>query len=365
MKLAITICATEKYAYSLNVQARRVQSACQGVEKGTIILVGDGGNKSRQAWSLYKELMPSWDIIQIFEKNLSDDHTNYKEQAQLLIAQLRTAAFSRARTLNVDYCWSLDSDVLPAPNTLKCMLNTLHFDDGYYSISTCPYPSQGGGGFLGGRGTIYQPILPDFYEDEREIPEELMKELTNLRDKLKAIIPKTSEDFKMAQEYQEQLQKLDQKIRECPPKGNVFAANSKGWKRRGWFDSAYPAIGKGSIVPTDWCGFGCTLMNRKALDLAHFDGYDGRGTEDLYIVWHRWYQAGLKLNVIPHCLCDHVIRNPGKNGYYILQQACHETEGECVGHLRIRSRPFYSCDLGEEYNIQNDGILIPDQPKTS
>jgi len=41
--------------------------------------------------------------------------------------------------------------------------------------------------------------------------------------------------------------------------------------------------------------------------LAIFDGYDGRGTEDLYVCFHRWYPAGLRIGAIPHSLCDHVI----------------------------------------------------------
>ena len=41
--------------------------------------------------------------------------------------------------------------------------------------------------------------------------------------------------------------------------------------------SGVPGHWRGSVVPTDWCGFGCTLMNKRALTAAHFDGYDGRG----------------------------------------------------------------------------------------
>jgi len=366
MKLAITICSTEKYAYALTAQARRVQSACSFIEKGHIIIVGDGSAKLREAADLYRELMPNWEIVSISEHTLKDDHLNYKEAAQLLIGQLRTAAFSTARKLNVDYCWSLDSDVLPAENSLNCMLQMLDFDGGYYSISTCPYPSQGGGGFLGGRGTRQHPIALDYYEDEREIPEEVGSKLKTLRESLTALgRPKTQEDFQKIESVHKELRELDEKIKEFPIKGNVFALNAINWRKRGWLEHAYPGIGKGSVVPTDWCGFGCTLMNKKALNLAHFDGYDGRGTEDLYIVWHRWFQAELKLNVITHCLCDHVIRNPGKPGYYILQQTYHETEGEFVGHPRFIPRPFYSFDLGECYDANNDGKITFPAPATS
>ena len=354
MKLAITVCATKKYCYAMKAQARRVQAACEGIETGNIILVGDDALKS--IVEFYKSIMPKWDCEMLAFKNLPTIEKGYDGQAQLLIAQLRTAAFERARALDVDQCWSLDSDVLPPPNALKWMQHMLNFDD-LYSISTCPYPSQGGGGFLGGRGTIYQPILPDFYEEEREIPDELKKDLAHNRAALEEA--HKAKDQKKADEIGALLAELDKKVRECPSIGSVFTVNAKQWKKRGWFDNAYPALGFGAVVPSDWCGFGCTLMNKRALGLAHFDGYDGRGTEDLYICWNRWYPAGLKINCIPHCPCDHVIRNPGKPGFYIHCQARHETEGECVGHLRVQHRPWYSFDPGEIYNIENDGKFVP------
>jgi hypothetical protein len=85
----------------------------------------------------------------------------------------------------------------------------------------------------------------------------------------------------------------------CKPLGNVFFCNSKKFRRRGWMDAAYPGLGIGAVVPSDWCGFGCTPMSKRALSLAQFDGYDGSGTEDLYMVWKRWhrnttFEEGLK-----------------------------------------------------------------------
>jgi hypothetical protein len=61
---------------------------------------------------------------------------------------------------------------------------------------------------------------------------------------------------------------------------------------------------------------------------------------------------------IPHCLCDHVIRNPGKPGQYIHLQCYHEPDGEYVGHIRLRHKPWYSFDPGERYSPENDGKLI-------
>ena len=96
-------------------------------------------------------------------------------------------------------------------------------------------------------------------------------------------------------------------------------------------------------------------MTPRALSMAQFDGYDGGGTEDLFVVWKRWQPAGLKINVITHAPCDHVIRNPKKRGYYILCRSHHETSGEFVGHLRIERRAFYQQSDGEKFDPQNDG----------
>jgi hypothetical protein len=134
------------------------------------------------------------------------------------------------------------------------------------------------------------------------------------------------------------------KVRACPPDGNIWQVIAKhGWRRRGWLDHAAPGIGRGAMIESDWCGFGCTLMNAAALALADFEGYDGRGTEDLFVCWHRWHPAGLRLNVIPHCPCDHVIwekKKGGDAGAYTHHIAYHEPEGECRGHLRVRQQPW-------------------------
>ena len=359
--IAITICATKSYTYAMTAQARRIQCAVNyaQIDKGIIILVSDESKSIDKIANLYKELLPKWEINRI-ERKFQDGHENYQENAQLTISQMRTAAFSCARSLDIDYCLSLDSDVLPPINSIQCMLWALQFDNGYYSISTCTYPSQGGGGFLGGRGTIYRQILPDFYEDEREIPETTVSEMKELREKVfKSIDPRkiTPEEQKELEQNTKSLQELEKGLDKYPPKGNVWKVNTMGWRKRGWLDNAYPAIGKGALLPSDWCGFGCTLMNKNALNMAIFDGYAGKGTEDLYIVWNRWYSQNLKICVLTHCLCDHIIRDKTNPNKYIHCQSYHETEGECVGHIRLRYLPFYPQDIGEKYNPENDGKL--------
>jgi len=356
-RLAITTCATKSYCYAMKTLGRRV-AAClayaQWTEPGVAIIAGDSTKEVKDAVKAWKSALPKdWIVEHLYEdtarENLGDP--NYKEPAQILIARLRSMAFTAARVHQPEICWSLDSDTLPPANALQCMLDSLHFDHGYYSVATCPYPNEA---FLGGFGTQFNPIAEDFLESERTVPDELAAELKVVRDE-RAAMEKEAQTSKEAGPTDEQKAKwkaLEEKLhglqervkKECPPTGNVWEVIAKhGWRRRGWLDQAYPAIGLGAMVPSDWCGFGCTLMNRDALALADFDGYQGQGTEDLYVVWHRWYPAKLRINVITHCPCDHVIwarKKGGAESEYTLIRSFHEEHGECRGHLRTRKTPW-------------------------
>jgi hypothetical protein len=141
------------------------------------------------------------------------------------------------------------------------------------------------------------------------------------------------------------LKKIKDRIKSHGPAGNVFELNAKGWRKRGWFDWAYPAIGLGAMVPTDWCGFGCTFMNRAAIAACDWSGYEGKGTEDLWVIWNHWHPNGIRIAALPHCPASHVIRLKDKQGAvtYHLMDAFHEPSGECAGHLRRVARPW----LGE------------------
>lgn len=337
--IAITVCATKSYCYAAFAQARRVQAAIAHLAEGVVILVGDASNEFERMIETWKQVLPQgWSVEAIKIAGL-EEHVNYKPNAQLVIAQMRTAAFTRARQLRVTQCWSLDSEVLPQEDALVCMQDMLHFARSYYSVATCPYPSQGGSGlFLGGRGTPQRPICPDVYEDERTLPEELVKDLQEHRS-----IPPGGEG------WMERERELRKRVDQCPPLGTVWALNDRRYRMRGWMNYAYPGIGRGSVVPSDWCGFGCTLMNQHALALAQFDGYGGEGTEDLYIVWKRWFRAGLRICVITHSPADHVVRKKNADGTKLiqLQQTYHEWFGEYVGHLRIEDRPWYQGEPGE------------------
>jgi len=336
MKLIITVCATEGYCYAMRALAQRITAnlnAAKWTEPGIAIIAGDNTRACKDAVTHWKEALPDkWEVRHLVAAKDSGNSPNYKEVAQLTIAALRSAAFTEARRHNPDYTWSLDSDTLPPANALRCMIDMLGFDAGYYSVSTCPYPNEA---FLGGRGTPQNPIAEDFTENERTLPDELKARIEVLKKEAE-----TSTATSPSPEWIEKKKAVEEDVKKCPPAGNIWEIIAKhGWRKRGWLEHAYPAIGKGSIVPSDWCGFGCTLLNNEALQLANFDGYEGKGTEDLYVVWHRWHPAGLRINVIPHCPCDHVIwqkKKGGNNADYQIILSTHETQGEHVGHLRTR-----------------------------
>lgn len=343
MKLAITVAATGSYCYAMKTLAVRVAaniSAAKWAHPGVAIISGDNSKEIKAAIVHWRDILPeNWKVVHVDAGRENPAAANYKVEAQLLIAKLRSAAFAAARREGADLCWSLDSDTLPPANGLRCMLDMLRFDDGYYSISTCPYPNEL---FLGGRGSQFNQIAPDFIDVERAVPDDLKAEFEVLKKEAAETDP--TKHTEPPAEWLERKKKADERLRECPPIGNIWEVQGKhGWRPRGWLDNAYPAIGRGAVVPSDWCGFGCTLMNREALAVANFEGYDGQGTEDLFIVWNRWWPAKLRINVITHCPCDHVIWAKKKGGSpeeYTLIRSYHEEHGDAVGHLRTRKQPW-------------------------
>lgn len=338
-KLSIIVCATKSYTYAMKAQARRV-SAClhtAKIESANIFIIGDTSEELKDIFLFWKDTMPKCMIYLIADKRFIEGQSaNYKQAAQLLIADMRTVAHTAARRADSDWCWSLDSDTLPQPNALRCLLDACQFDGGLYSVAMCPYPNTA---FLGGFGTPQNPIAEDFLPHERALPARLKLLWEANETRLK--------DWKAPERPTKLLARRDRlhkRIKECPPQGSIWHLNDKhGYRRRGWLESAYPGIGYGAMVPTDWVGFGCTLMNRQALSLANFEGYEGQGTEDLFIGWHRWIPAGLRMAVLPHCPADHIINEKKKGGIedkYVLHSVYHEQMGECVGHLRTNQMPW-------------------------
>lgn len=343
MKFAIYTCATRGYEHALTHQARRIIAGMAletRISETLFLFITDSEEAVTPAADLYRTAGLAVEI----HLTQREGGENYKEAAQLLIASMRQAASTRALAWGADLCLSLDSDVLPPANAIRSMIDMVRFDGGFYGVAFCPYPSQGGGAFLGGRGTPQNPILPDFYEEEKDVPETLIKRREMLRKFVETGVLDPPPCFSIVgnpypdgeegkSKASQELQAIEKQIREIPPKENIFASNAKKWRRRGWFDFAYPALGRGAVVPVEWIGFGCTLMTREALALCDFTGYDGKGTEDLFINFRRWYPAGLRIACIPHCPCDHVIRDK-ENGGHVLIATGHADDEEHTGHLR-------------------------------
>lgn len=368
MKLGIYTASTLNHSYALKAQARALHSACiyAKIKKPVIVVVCSNDDFFDEVEYEYEYLFNGKAKVIIIKKDEFFDcekRKKYKNEVQLMISKMRTIATKRLLVEGCDRILSMDSDVIPKHNSIRCMLDTLKFDNGYYGVAQCPYPSQGGGSFLGGRGTPEKPIAADFSEEERNIPKELKEKRKKAVSDLKKFVeelqkkqtPKNQKTDKQIKSKQEKLAKLEREISSCPPKMNVFSANGKKWKKRGWFDYAYPAIGKGSVVPVDWVGFGCTMMTRETAAMCDFSGYDGSGTEDLFIIWNRWYQNDVKIANISHCPSDHIVRDRNNNKKYIHIITYHEHSGECEGHLRQKNKPWYGQDIEEKFDPLNNG----------
>ena len=335
--LTVVICATSSYAYAMRSQALSIaKNLLVYPSAKKVIIVNDGSDTLQKVVLFYRGL--GFDCENLALKELEEGKKSYTQHAQLIISKMRQAGFERARQVKSALCWSLDSDVIPPPNALRCMIDMLMFDGGYYSVSTCSYANKA---FLGGFGTPENHILSDYLPHERRLTPELKAEFEANEEELKKMVKQKKEP---TEEDRKRWKDTSDKIDKCDPDGTLWEVIAKhGWRRRGWLENAYPGIGKGSIVPSDWCGFGCTLLNYNALALANFKDYEGNGTEDLFIVWKRWYPAGLKINVITHCPCDHVIwtkKSDETKNEYIMMKAYHETSGECIGHLRKAEIPW-------------------------
>lgn len=360
IKLAVTICATANYQYAMRGQARLVQANLRHWPgKLVVILVGDLSIAA--LGTFYKTLFEDFgDRFKVVVDNVftpPKETANYKPPAQLLIAKMRTAAFTRARSAGADLCWSLDSDVIPKTgNCFRVLRWILDIPGAYYEVAISPYPSQGGGhDLLCGRGTPENTIAQDYRKEERKLPDELAARIEALDLALKALTP----GQQPPQEVQKEAQSINEAIQACPPLGNVFEMSGKfGWRRRGWSNAAYPGIGRGAIVPSDWCGMGSTLMSRRALDECDLLSYEGQGTEDLYIVWRKWAQVGIRIGAAMHEPSHHVSRR--KDGKYFASMVrfvtdLDESKGECTGHIRVDLRPFYQHEHDEAYDPLNDG----------
>jgi len=331
MKIICTIAGTHSYQYALHDTIRRAKAAIFHAKSRREIDVEFVISTDEKGVAYAKEVCPE---AHIEITKFKEGDVKYKEQSQLLIADLQQRGFRKAIELGADLCWTVESDILVPYNALSVSLDMLEFDDGYYDVTFVTYPSHSGAMFLGGNGTPNNPIAEDFLPEERQIPEELQAKF----DALKKYLDEGKGTPKTIEKKTKDFHQVIESMKNCPPKGNVFELNAKQWRRRGWFDNAHPGIGRGAVLETDWTGLGCNLLSRKALSLASFDGYDGKGTQDLFLNWRRWKANDLRFCVISHCICEHVITK--EDGTHWVALAHHEPQGECKGHLRVQLVPY-------------------------
>jgi hypothetical protein len=367
--IAIATAATKSYLHAWMQCVRSIATAASHHAEAHFIFSTDESKESKEAEALARNELPEgWKITAIRMRGLQDDAKDYKHAAQLRIAALQGAAFAFARSkLRADMLWSVESDNIVPANALRVLEWTLAMPtaDGspYYDVAAGTYPN---GLFLGGFGTPQNPIAEDFLPKERKLKPKLKLLLETCearlkckfsphemvgaacRKKIKWIEEKNNGeqgfalDMEIMEEAREREMKrmgrLQERVKKSPPDGNIWEVTAKhGWRRRGWMDFAYPGIGEGAVVPSDWCGLGCTLMSKRALALADFNGYDGGGTQDLFLCWHRWHPAGLRIACVPHVVCDHVKKEGDRAIHYV---AYHEQSPEYRGHLRTRQIPW-------------------------
>ena len=362
MKIVCVVVGTHSYFNTLEPCLRRIESAVYyAKEKREIdfhlVFVTDAEGKKKFG-------KPTEDTT-VLAVGMTEGGQAYKEESQLLIANLFQVGFREAVKLGADMCWAVELDVLVPFNGLSCMIDMLEFDNGhYYDVAFCTYPSQSGGMFLGGHGSPTAPIEKDYLPDERNLPDDLKKRLEEAEERMKNPLDTDPIDPNERAESLG-LRELMEEVDKCPPKGNVFELNSKRWRRRGWLDSAYPAVGKGAVLESEWTGMGCNLLSRRALSSSAFDGYDGRGTQDLFLNWRRWKAEGMRFCVITHAVCEHVVGKKDGQGGKVHAFAHHEQVGEMKGHLRVQHRPFYAFAGGDKFDPENDGIIKPFTPTDS
>ena len=312
MKLLISTFATKSFCYALHDQARRVAAclAYAGIHgcNTEYLFVSDGSQEALDALEKIKSEL-RFKVTHRIIDDLTDNNTGkHVAESNMVIARMQDEAFTYARRNDFTHHWTVEADILPNANALQSLIDTLTFDRGWYSVAMAAYPNSL---FLGGKGSPQRHIYPNVYDDERKVSK-------SLQARLKSKNPET------AKKAREELEKQ-------PSTGNVFVRQAKGWRPRGWLEECYPGIGRGAIVPTDWFGFGCTLFDRRAIELANWTGYLGAGTQDLWLGWRCFYQHDLRFAVVPHALATHVKRI---DGVMTMMHAYHEMSGDAVGHLR-------------------------------
>jgi hypothetical protein len=332
--IAICTAATRSYLHAWPQLIRAIATAASHHKEAHFIFSTDQSEEGKSAEEFAKGHLPEGWKITTLRLPIEEDAKDYKEEAQIRIARLQGAAFEFSRRIKATSCWSVESDTIPTPDSLRVLEWTLQMPDAcgdpYYHIAAATYPN---GLFLGGFGDHRNQIAEDFLPSERKLKPRL-KLLLEETEKLL----KETKDRSVAEKEMKRMGRLREWVKKSPPDGNIWEVTAKhGWRRRGWMDYAYPGIGLGAVVPSDWCGLGCTLLSQKALQLCDFNSYTGVGTQDLFLCWARWKPAGLRIACVPHVVCDHIKRQGDK---IVHHKAWHEQDPAYFGHLRQRQQAF-------------------------
>lgn len=328
MKTAVFTAATKSYAYALRECAEHLARGLKHSKDEFLWIIAT--DKSDTA----AEAVKAWESFgvgkaKVIETGVEEGERKYKEQSQLVISMLQQACMDEAVKWGADLFFSVESDILIHPESYATLKWVLEYPSSPgYDVAAATYFN---GAFLCGRGTPQHNICEDFLEEERNVPAKLKEDIAKAK--------KQIQSGKGDEELQKKFAELMEELKKTPPKGNVFWANSKKWRRRGWLDAAYPgAASQGSVLPSDWCGLGCTLWGRDVMEVTNFTGYDGRGTQDLFLVWSKWRPAGKRIGCpvgVPAC---HVKMADGKRILWepFFVPAPEETEG----HIRVRQKPI-------------------------
>lgn len=342
--LAIGVTATKSYQYVLKSCIRSIAAAAAHHQKAHFIFSTDkkSANDKEIKEMLKSEIPAGWDIT-VITADFEEDPKSYNVEAQRRIAVLQGAAFACARSkVRATSFWNVESDNIVPPNSLRVLEWILQMPTAgggnVYDIAAATYFN---GSFLGGFGEPHNQINPNFWPEEKRIPKRLKLIYDEAKKRIELPGEKSEREIK-------RWKRISDRVEKCPSDGNIWEVIAKhGHKRRGWLDFAYPAIGEGSTVPVDWCGFGCTLLSERALAVSDFIGYAGRGTQDLFLCWERWHPNKLRIACSTHVLCSHVKRNQqAKEGeaQFVHWMPFHERSGEHRGHIRLRQEPWFPVD---------------------
>jgi len=333
MKTCIILPCTDLYSYAIEECVRALYISLKGRCSDLYLCTDRTGSVLAKI-----KTVPKPQNINLIEVtvNVSDfGHKPYKEKAQIIIARLLGAGLDISKDGDYDFCWIVESDVIVHPDAFECLVWAQNYPTfPKYDVTVATYFN---GSFLCGRGTPYNHIAEDYLPSEKIGGVELSKKIDALSKKLNAYASKRKNPPK---DMLKEMDNLQKELKESPPKANVFALNAKKWRKRGWLDQAYAGSAvQGAVLPTDWCGNGCTLLSRKALMLSNFIGYAGHGTQDLFLCWNKWHPAGIKIGLVVGVPAYHVKKDPEGNMFawepYFVPD-CEETSG----HLRVRRIPF-------------------------